>query len=63
MAETKRERIDTGTDERYIKRDESGRFNSDQVNVGRSSAADQRHQANAKTKPGHGDQGDAPKGS
>jgi hypothetical protein len=37
-----RELIDTGSDKRYVRRDERGRFTSDQVDVGRSSAADRR---------------------
>lgn len=55
---TKREKIDTGNDSRYIRRDEEGRFTSDQVNVGRSSAADQRQHAQHASKPGQGDKGD-----
>jgi hypothetical protein len=54
----KRELLDTGTDKRYIRRDERGRFTSDQVDVGRSLAADQRQQAKAFAKPGQGDRGD-----
>ena len=54
----KRELIDTGTSKRYIRRDERGRFTTDQVDVGRSLAADKRQQAKAKAKPGQGDRGD-----
>ena len=56
-----RELIDTGTSKRYIRRDDLGRFTTDQVDVGRSLAADQRQQAKATTKPGQGDRGDRPK--
>jgi len=54
----KRELLDTGTSKRYIRRDDRGRFTTDQVNVGRSLAADQRRQAKATAKPGQGDRGD-----
>jgi hypothetical protein len=61
MAERERELIDTGRDKRYVRRDERGRFTSDQVNVGRSSAADQRQHSTTPAKPGSGDRGDRPK--
>ena len=54
---SKRELIDTGTDKRYVRRDEEGRF-KESDDVGRSSAADQRQQSNTKSKPGQGDKGD-----
>lgn len=54
----KRELIDTGTSKRYVRRDDHGRFTTDQVDVGRSHAADQRQQAKATAKPGQGDRGD-----
>jgi hypothetical protein len=57
MAGGKRELIDTGTDKRYVRRDEKGRFD-EVVDVGKSHAADQRHQAKNKSKPGQGDKGD-----
>ena len=53
-----RERIDTGRDVRYIRRDERGRFTTDQVDVGRSQAADRRHQAQRVAPRGQGDRGD-----
>ena len=59
----KRELLDTGTSKRYIRRDDQGRFTTDQVDVGRSLAADQRQQAKATSKPGQGDRGDLPKKS
>ena len=52
-----RELIDTGTDKRYVRRDEGGRF-KESDDVGRSSAADQRCDAKAKSKKGEGDRGD-----
>ena len=57
MAGGKRELIDTGTDKRYVRRDEQGRF--DEVeDVGRASAQDQKRDARSKSKPGQGDRGD-----
>jgi hypothetical protein len=53
----KRERIDTGNDKRYVRRDEEGRF-KEVVDVGASHAADQRQHSSTKSKPGHGDKGD-----
>lgn len=53
-----RERIDTGRDVRYIRRDERGRFTADQVDVGRASASDRRRQAQHPSRPGQGDRGD-----
>jgi len=51
-----RERINTGTDSRYVRRDEKGRF-KESVDVGRSQAADRRTDAKAAPK-GQGDRGD-----
>ena len=56
----KRELIDTGTDKRYVRRDERGRFTSS-TDVGRSLAADQRQHAKNTSKPGQGDRGDRQK--
>lgn len=53
-----RERIDTGDDKRYVRRDDEGRFTEDQTDVGRSSAADQRRDAKSTAKKGQGDRGD-----
>jgi hypothetical protein len=53
-----RERIDTGRDVRYVRRDERGRFTSDQEDVGRSSAMDQRRNAGTTAARGQGDRGD-----
>jgi hypothetical protein len=58
MAARTRERNDTGTDVRYIRRDDRGRFTSDQADVGRSSAADQRTDSKTAAKRGQGDKGD-----
>ena len=53
----KRELIDTGTDKRYVRRDERGRF-IESDDVGRSTAADQRQSAKTQSKRGQGDRGD-----
>ncbi|HYI42937.1 MAG TPA: hypothetical protein VD768_04870 [Sphingomicrobium sp.] len=52
-----RELIDTGTDKRFVRRDENGRF-KESDDVGRSLAADQRQKATNKSKKGEGDRGD-----
>ncbi|HLU37828.1 MAG TPA: hypothetical protein VK081_00490 [Planctomycetota bacterium] len=53
----KRELIDTGTDKRYVRRDEQGRF--DEVeDQGRSLSQDRRREAEYPSEPGHGDRGD-----
>ena len=57
MATGKRELIDTGTDKRYVRRDEKGRFD-EVVDVGRSLSQDRKRQAEHESKPGHGDRGD-----
>ena len=61
MAEKKkdsgRELIDTGTDKRYVRRDEKGRF--DEVDdVGRSLSQDVRKHAKTTVPSGQGDRGD-----
>ena len=61
MPAKKRELLDTGTDKRYIRRDDQGRFTTDQVDVGRSLAADRRQHSKTSAKPGQGDRGDSPK--
>jgi hypothetical protein len=56
-ASTKRELIDTGTDKRYVRRNEKGQF--DEVDdVGRSLSQDVRRKAKTVVKPGQGDKGD-----
>ena len=52
-----RELIDTGTDKRYVRRDDQGRFKGSD-DVGRSHASDQRRDARTKAKKGEGDRGD-----
>lgn len=54
---SKRELIDTGTDKRYVRRDDEGKF-KESVDVGRSLSADKRQKAKTKAKPGEGDRGD-----
>ena len=53
----KRELIDTGTDKRFVRRDEKGRFD-EVVDVGRSLSQDQKREAKNTSKPGYGDRGD-----
>ncbi len=56
---TKRELIEpTPGDKRYVRRDADGQFTDDQVDVGKSLAADRRQHSNTKAKPGEGDKGD-----
>jgi hypothetical protein len=47
-------------DKRYVRRDDKGHF-TQEVNVGRSLAADRRAQAKKDVKPGQGDRGDVKK--
>ena len=55
---SERELIDTGTDKRYVRRDEKGQFTDEQDDVGRSLAADRRREAKTKAPKGQGDKGD-----
>ena len=55
-----RELIDTGTDKRFVRRNEKGQF-ADVVDVGRSLAQDRKQQAKTKVPPGQGDRGDQKK--
>ena len=62
MAEKKktngsRELIDTGTDKRFVRRDDKGQF-SESDDVGRSLARDVQQHAKTKVKKGQGDRGD-----
>ena len=58
MAEKgERELIDTGTDKRYVRRDEQGQF-KESDDVGRSLAQDVKQHAQTEVKPGQGDRGD-----
>jgi hypothetical protein len=52
-----RELIDTGTDQRYVRRDTGGKFKKS-VDVARSLAADRRNKAKTRVKSGQGDKGD-----
>ncbi|OWO94896.1 hypothetical protein B5E41_10820 [Rhizobium esperanzae] len=54
---SKRELIDTGTDKRYVRRDDRGRF-TESADVSRSLSADKRRRAKNDVKPGEGDRGD-----
>ena len=53
----KRELIDTRSDKRYVRRDQSGKF-KESDDVGRSLAQDRRRKAKTRTQPGQGDKGD-----
>ena len=57
MTDGERELIDTGTDKRYLRRDEKGRF-EDVVDMAKSLSQDPRRQAKHDAKPGQGDRGD-----
>jgi hypothetical protein len=52
-----RELIDTGTDKRFVRRDDKGRF-KEVVDVGKSLAQDVRRKAKTEVKSGEGDRGD-----
>lgn len=55
---TRRELIEpTSGDKRYVRRDDQGRF-KDQVDIGKSLAADRRRKAKNVAGPGQGDRGD-----
>lgn len=54
---SKRELIDTGTDKRYVRRDEQGRF-MESVDVSRSLSQDSKRKAKAVSPKGQGDRGD-----
>lgn len=58
MATEKRERIEPNGDARFVRREDDGTFGTDQVDVGRSSAADQRQASETDARPGEGDEGD-----
>jgi hypothetical protein len=53
----KRELIDTGTDKRYVRRDEKGQF-EESDDQGRSLAQDVRKKAQTEVESGQGDRGD-----
>jgi hypothetical protein len=52
-----RELIDTGTDKRFVRRNEKGQFD-EVADVGRSLSRDRQQQAKTKVPPGQGDRGD-----
>lgn len=52
-----RELIDTGTDKRFVRRDDKGQF-KEVDDVGRSLARDRQQEAETKVPPGQGDRGD-----
>jgi hypothetical protein len=52
-----RELIDTGTDKRFVRRNEKGQFD-EVTDVGRSLARDRQQEAKTKVPPGQGDRGD-----
>ena len=52
-----RELIDTGTDKRYVRRDEKGQF-KESDDVGRSLSRDVKKSAKKRVKSGQGDRGD-----
>ena len=59
MAERKRELIEPRDDDkRYARRDDDGPFSEDQVDVGRSLAADRRQKAKSTAPKGQKDRGD-----
>jgi len=54
----KREKVGSGGDARYVRRDAKGHFTSDQVDVGKSLAADRRQKSPTKAPKGQKDRGD-----
>lgn len=55
-----RERINTGNDARFVRRDEQGQF-KESDDVGRSQKADRQQRAKATAPKGQGDRGDQKK--
>ena len=53
----KRELIDTGTDKRFVRRDQQGQF-KESDDMGRSLTQDRKRKAKKIAKPGQGDKGD-----
>jgi hypothetical protein len=56
-ASGKRELVNTGTDKRFVRRNDKGQFNESD-DVGRSLKADRRQSAKNQSPPGQGDRGD-----
>jgi hypothetical protein len=57
---SKRELIDTGTDKRYVRRDEKGQF-KESDDVGKSLSQDRKRTAKTTVPSGQGDKGDQKK--
>jgi hypothetical protein len=53
----KRERIDTGTDKRFVRRGAAGKF-KESDDIGKSLTSDRRKKARTRVKSGQGDRGD-----
>jgi len=53
----KRELIDTGTDKRFVRRDDQGQF-KESDDVGKSISQDMKRRAKTQSTPGQGDRGD-----
>ena len=60
MKAAKRELIDTGTDKRYVRREQNGQF-KESDDVGKSLRQDRNRPAKTKVKAGQGDKGDQKK--
>ena len=60
QSKSHRELIDTGTDKRFVRRDEKGQF-KEVDDVGRSLARDRQQHAETEVKSGQGDRGDQKK--
>lgn len=56
-ASSKRELIDTGTDKRFVRRDDKGQF-KESDDVGRSLSQDVKQKAKTEVPSGQGDRGD-----
>jgi hypothetical protein len=56
-ASSKRELIDTGTDKRYVRRDDKGQF-KESDDVSRSLSQDVKQKAKTEVPSGQGDRGD-----
>jgi hypothetical protein len=59
---SKRELIDTGSDKRYVRRDDQGQFDKE-ADVGRSLAQDRKKHAKTVVESGQGDRGDQKRGA
>jgi len=61
-SDSKRELIDTGSDKRFVRRDDEGRF-EEVDDVGKSLGQDVRKHAKTTVPPGQGDRGDQTRNS